>query len=114
MSDLGTSITLVFSRARGWIDFRCLTVRPLRAMTASTEFSDSTGRLSGSIYPQASTLSGDSTGILTSYPFVPFELRWDLGSANPRLIGSAEEPLLIRPSGFSPDSRCYCDQNFRH
>lgn len=42
----------------------------------------------------------NGTGILTSFPFVLFELREDLGSTNPRLINIAEEPLLIRPSGF--------------
>ncbi len=45
----------------------------------------------------------NSTGILTSFPFVPFELRWDLGPTNPRLNSSAEEPLLLRSSGFTPD-----------
>src|SRR6056297_3972164 len=54
------------------------------------------------------------TGILTSFPFVTFELRCDLGSANPRLTNSAEEPLLVRPSGFAPDYRCYFDQDFRN
>ncbi len=63
--------------------------------------------------PKASTLSGGGTGILTSFPFDRFELRSVLGSTNPRLIGSAEEPLLFRPSGLSPDFRCYCDQDFR-
>ena len=54
------------------------------------------------------------TGILTSFPFVSLELRRDLGPANPRLTNSAEEPLLLRPSGFAPDFRCYCGQDFRH
>lgn len=49
----------------------------------------------------------EGTGILTSFPFIYFELRIDLGSTNPRLIDSAEEPLRVRPSGFTPDSRCY-------
>ena len=56
----------------------------------------------------------DSTGVLTSFPFDPLELRRILGSANPRLTNSAEEPLLVRPSGFSPDYRCYYGQDFRH
>ena len=45
----------------------------------------------------------DSTRILTSFPFDLLELRQALGPANPRLISSAEEPLLLRPSGFVPD-----------
>ena len=114
MSDLGTNITLAFSRALGTIDLRCPGFRSLRAVTASTMFSGSTGRLPGSMFPKALAFGGDSTGILTSYPFVQLELRLDLGSTNPRLIGSAEEPLLFRPSGFSPDFRCYCDQDFRY
>ena len=113
MSDLGTDIALAFSRALGTNDLRCLKLRPLPAMTASTEFLDSTGRLPGSLFPTASALSGDGTGILTSFPVVHFELRMDLGPTNPRLIDSAEEPLLIRSSRFSPDYSCYCDQNFR-
>jgi hypothetical protein len=55
----------------------------------------------------------DGTGILTSFPFETVELRCLLGSANPRLTNSAEEPLLFRPSGFTPDFRCYYDQDFR-
>ena len=114
MSDLGTDIALAFSRALGTNEFLYLGLHSLRAMTASTGFSDSTGRLPGSLFPTASALSGNGTGILTSFPFVSFELRADLGSTNPRLIGSAEEPLLIRSSRFSPDYCCYCDQNFRY
>ena len=53
-------------------------------------------------------------GILTYFPFVVLDLRYDLGPANPQLISIAEEPLLVRPSGFSPDSRCYYDQDFRY
>ena len=53
-------------------------------------------------------------GILTSFPVVSVELRRDLGSTNPRLIDSAEEPLLVRPSGVTPDSRCYYDQDYRY
>ena len=56
----------------------------------------------------------DGTGILTSFPFVTLELRRHLGPANPRLRNSAEEPLPFRPSRFSPDFRCYYDQDFRH
>jgi hypothetical protein len=41
-------------------------------------------------------------------------LRVTLGPANPRLMSSAEEPLLVWPSGVLPDSRCYCDQDCRH
>ena len=113
MSDLGTVVTLAFSRAPGAIGFRYLGLRPLRAVTASTVFPDSTGRVPGPMLPAASAFGGDGTGILTSYPFVRLELRPDLGPTNPRLIGSAEEPLLVRPSRVSPDSRCYCDQDFR-
>lgn len=100
MSDLGTNTTLVFSRTLSTINLRYFGLRSLLAITASTKFSDSTGRLSGLMFPKVSTFNGGSTGILTSYPFVYFELRVDLGSTNPRLIGSAEEPLLFRPSGF--------------
>lgn len=114
MSDLGTDIALAFSRALGINDFRYLKIRPLRAVTASTEFPDSTGRLPGSLFPKASAFNGDGTGILTSFPVVHFELRMDLGPTNPRLIDSAEEPLLVRSSRFSPDYCCYCDQNFRY
>ena len=53
-------------------------------------------------------------GMLTSFPVVSVELRRDLGSTNPRLIDSAEEPLLVRPSGVTPDSRCYYDQDYPH
>ena len=113
MSDLGTDITLAFSRALGTNEFLYLEIRPLRAVTASTEFLDSTGRLPGSLFPKASAFDGDGTGILTSFPVVYFELRIDLGPTNPQLIDSAEEPLLIRSSRFSPDYSCYCDQNFR-
>jgi hypothetical protein len=56
----------------------------------------------------------DGAGILTSFPFVVFELRYDLGPTNPQLTNSAEEPLLLRPSGFVPDYRCYYDQDLRH
>ena len=41
-----------------------------------------------------------STGILTSFPFDPLELRRTLGSANPRLISIAEEPLLFSVVGI--------------
>ena len=40
------------------------------------------------------------TGILTSFPFDLFELRQALGSANPRLISIAEEPLLFSVVGI--------------
>lgn len=103
MSDLGTINTLTFSRAPGTIDLRYLNIHPLPAITASTDFDDSTGRKPGSMFPEASALNGVSTGILTSFPVVPLELRWDLGSANPQLISIAEEPLLVRSSGFTPD-----------
>lgn len=53
--------------------------------------------------PRRRLLLHNSTGILTSFPFVLFELREDLGPTNPRLNGSAEEPLLLRSSGFAPD-----------
>jgi hypothetical protein len=98
-----------FSRALGDIDLRYLEIRSLRAITASTNFLDSTGRRPGSMMPKASVLVIGSTGILTSYPFDPFELRGALGSTNPWLIDSAKEPLLFWPSGFTPDFRCYCD-----
>ena len=52
--------------------------------------------------------------MLTRFPFDALELRCALGPANPRLTNSAEEPLPFRPSGFSPDYRCYCGQDFRH
>jgi hypothetical protein len=88
------------SRALGTSDLRCVVLRSLRAVTASTIFHDSTGRWPRSLFPKALAELHGGTGILTSFPVVvPVELRWDLGPANPRLIGSAEEPLLVRPSG---------------
>jgi len=108
VSDLGTDIALAFSRALGTTDFRYLRIRSVRAVTASTKFPDSTGRLPGSVFPTASAFNGDGTGILTSSPVVHFELRMDLGPTNPQLSDSAEEPLLVRPSRFSPDYCCYC------
>ena len=114
MSDLGTDIALAVSRAPGTTDLRYLGLYSLPAVTASTSVPDSTGRLSGSVFPEALALSGDGTGILTSFPVVPVELRGDLGPTNPQLIDSAEEPLLIRSSRFSPDYCCYCDQDFRY
>ena len=114
MSDLGTVTVLVFSRALGWPGLRYPAVRPLRAITASTDLDGSTGRRPGLVDPEASVSLHSGTGILTSFPFVRRELRTDLGSANPRLTNSAEEPLLVRPSGFLPDYRCYYGQDFRH
>ena len=98
-----------FSRALGNIDFRCLELRSLPAVTASTSFLDSTGRRPGSMVPKASVSLHDGAGILTSCPFDPCELRGTLGSTNPWLTNSAKEPLLFWPSGFTPDFRCYYD-----
>ena len=78
---------------------RTWTVRPREGVARSTP------------RRQLSLCSG--AGILTSFPVVLRELREDLGPANPQLTNSAEEPLSIRPSGFSPDFRCYCGQDFR-
>lgn len=41
-------------------------------------------------------------GILTCLPFRCSRLRNTLGSTNPRLTNIVEEPLPLRPSGFSP------------
>jgi hypothetical protein len=41
-------------------------------------------------------------GILTCLPFRRSRLRNALGSTNPRLTNIVEEPLPLRPSGFSP------------
>ena len=114
MSDLGTNNTLAVSRALGTTALPCFGSYPLRAMTASTGVTDSTGRKPGAVFPKALALSGVGTGILTSFPVVRVELRADLGSTNPWLIDSAKEPLLVRSSRFSPDYRCYCDQNCRY
>ena len=114
MSVLGTVAILVFSRAPGWIEFPYPAVHPLRAITASTDFDGSTGRSPARSTPRRRLSLYGGTGILTRFPFVRFELRSHLGPANPRLTNSAEEPLPFRPSGFSPDFRCYCGQDFRH
>ena len=103
-----------FSRALGIADLRYLKLRPLPAITASTVFLDLTGRKPGSAFPKASVSLCDGTGILTSCPVGQLELRLVLGSTNPRLSDSAEEPLPLWPSGFAPDFRCYCDQDFPH
>lgn len=104
----------LFSRALGSRDLRTRGLRSLPAMTASTMFPTWTGRLPRSLFPTASISVHDGTGMLTSFPFVTVVLRRHLGPADPRLIDSAEEPLLIWPSGISPDSRCYCDQDCHH
>lgn len=44
----------------------------------------------------------DSTGILTRFPFIGYELRADLGSTDPHLMIVDEEPLPLRRWGFSP------------
>jgi hypothetical protein len=44
----------------------------------------------------------DGAGILTCLPFRRSRLRNALGSTNPRLTNIVEEPLPLRPSGFSP------------
>ena len=52
------------------------------------------------VAPKRRLLLHTGTEILICFPFVSFELRADLGPANPQLISIAEEPLLVRPSGF--------------
>lgn len=44
----------------------------------------------------------NGAGILTCLPFRWSRLRNTLGSTNPRLTNIVEEPLPLRPSGFSP------------
>ena len=44
----------------------------------------------------------NGAGILTCFPFRCSRLRNILGSTNPRLTNIVEEPLPLRPSGFSP------------
>ena len=44
----------------------------------------------------------NGAGILTCLPFRRSRLRNALGSTNPRLTNSVEEPLPLRRSGFSP------------
>lgn len=44
----------------------------------------------------------NGAGILTCLPFRCLRLRDTLGSTNPRLTNIVEEPLPLRPSGFSP------------
>ena len=58
VSDLGTVVVLAFSRAPGTAELPCSAIRPLPAITASTEFGGSTGRMPGSTFPKASALSG--------------------------------------------------------
>lgn len=114
MSDLGTDIALAFSRALCTADFRCLAFRSLRAVTASTSFHDSTGRVPGSAFHTASAFTARWRWNINQLPVGVVKLWYTLGPANPRLICSAEEPLLFRPSRFSPDYRCYCDQDCRY
>ena len=114
VSDLGTDIVLVVSRALCTAEFPYLTFRSLRAVTASTRFHDSTGRRPGSAVHTALTFIARWHWNINQFPVDVVELRYVLGPANPRLSGSAEEPLLIRPSRFSPDYRCYCDQDCRY
>ena len=114
VSDLGTDIVLVVSRALCTAEFPYLTFRSLPAVTASTRFHDSTGRRPGSAVHTALTFVARWHWNINQFPVDVVELRYVLGPANPRLIGSAEEPLLIRPSRFSPDYRCYCDQDCRY
>ncbi len=45
----------------------------------------------------------DGTGILTCFPFAVLELRYGLGSTNPRLTIVAEEPWPLRRLGFLPN-----------
>ena len=71
MSDLGTIVVLAFSRAPGTTDLRCLAFRPLRAVTASTVFRDSTGRVPGSVFPEASALSVRRHWNINQFPVCP-------------------------------------------
>lgn len=74
MSDLGTIVVLGFSRALGWIDFRYPAVRPLRAITASTDFDGSTGRVPGSIDPKASPLNVQRYWNINQFPICPLRI----------------------------------------
>ena len=114
MSDLGTDIVLAVSRALCTADLRCLAFRSLRTMTVSTRFHDSTGRVPGSAVHTALAFAARWRWNINQLPVGVVELRYTLGPANPRLNGSAEEPLLFRPSRFSPDYCCYCDQDCRY
>src|SRR6056297_1919809 len=105
---------LAFSRALCTAEFLYLALRSLRAMTASTSFHDLTGRKPGSAFHTASAFTARWHWNINQFPVDAVELRCILGPADPRLSGSAEEPLLIRPSRFSPDYRCYCDQDCRY
>ena len=113
VSVLGTDTILVFSRAPGWAEFPYPAVHSLRAITASTSLDGSTGQSPARPTPRRRLSLYGGTGMLTRFPFVLFELRQHLGPANPRLTNSAEEPLPLRPSRFSPDYRCYYGQDLR-
>ena len=68
MSDLGTDRMLAFSRAPDTIDFRYLRLRPLPAITASTDFSDSTGRRPSSIVSKASAFTAYEHWNINQFP----------------------------------------------
>ena len=68
MSDLGTVRMLAFSRAPDTIDFRYLRLRPLPAITASTDFPDSTGRKPSSILSEASAFTACKHWNINQFP----------------------------------------------
>lgn len=68
MSDLGTDVVLAFSRALGWSELLYLDIRPLRAITASTDFDDSTGRRPGSDDPKASAFTAQQHWNINQFP----------------------------------------------
>ena len=68
MSDLGTVRMLAFSRAPDTVDFRYLRLRPLPAITASTEFPDSTGRKPSSTVSKASAFTAYEHWNINQFP----------------------------------------------
>jgi len=104
VSVLGTNIWNPFHGHLGLTDFRHYAFICFSPLRYSTDFYAWTVWLHCSIYPDASgRLRGtpNGTGILTCFPFVVFELRYDLGSTNPRLTIIAEEPWPLRRFRFS-------------
>jgi hypothetical protein len=68
VSVLGTVVVLAFSRALGTTEFPCSALRPLPAITASTAFGGSTGRVPGSMFPKASAFVGRRHWNINQFP----------------------------------------------
>ncbi len=68
MSDLGTVRMLAFSRAPDTVDFRYPVLRPLPAITASTDFHGSTGRRPSSTVSKASAFTAYEHWNINQFP----------------------------------------------